>query len=174
MNSTPGHVLKKPLFCFRLLCLIAVVASVVSPGLSGQLTVRSDDFVSQNDLAFAIKPGSLENSLFGLQNRSSTFQDSCNNVRVNGDTLTAQCERENGRFRTSSIRIRGIHNNDGRLEYLKNSRGESTFQDSCRNARVEGDRLTARCQRTDGSYERSAIRIRGINNDNGRLVYFND
>jgi hypothetical protein len=119
-----------------------------------------------------LDPNFNENAVSNRQTSRSTFQESCTNISVNGNILSAECQRENGRMRRTSIEIRGIHNRDGNLEYLKNSRDASTFQDSCRNVRVdERGRLTARCERMDGSFSRTSIMIRGIHNNNGRLEY---
>jgi hypothetical protein len=48
----------------------------------------------------------------------------------------------------------------------------STYQDSCLALDVAGATLTAVCRRKDGSLNaRTAIRIRGIDNVNGKLTY---
>jgi hypothetical protein len=49
---------------------------------------------------------------------SSTFQSSCQNVRVIGSTLTATCREQNGSFFNSSILIPGIVNNNGVLQFM--------------------------------------------------------
>jgi len=161
MISTQQLVLKKSAFCFRLICIVIVVAGFVSDGLSSQATVARQNYL----------PSIIVSNSFLNQTNASTFHNSCNNIRIAGNTLTAECQRENGRNRTSSIVIRGIRNDNGRLEYLRNSRGASTFQNSCQNIRVRGNSLIARCQKTNGSFVRSTIVIRGIDNDNGRLEY---
>lgn len=165
MISTQQVVLERSAFCFRLICIVIVVTSFVSNGFSSDANM-----IRQNYLPLIIE----SNSFLNTQVSDSTFQDSCINIRIDGDRLTAECQRENGRYKTSSITIRGIHNNNGRLSYLRNSRGESTFQNSCQNVRVQSNRLIARCQKTNGSFVKSAIVIRGIHNDNGRLEYFRD
>jgi hypothetical protein len=86
-------------------------------------------------------------------------------------TLSAQCRSENGRWRDSSVEIRGITNVNGDLEYLREGRGRSTYQDSCNEIRIDGANLRARCQRQNGSYKRTSIELIGIVNDNGRLRY---
>ena len=153
---------KTAAFCFRLTCLVIIAAGSVANGLS-----RETSAAPHNVSSLMIE----SNSFVRAQVSASTFQDSCTNIRIENDTLTADCQRRNGRYRTSSIRIRGIHNDDGRLTYLRNSRGASTFQDSCRNIRVQGNRLNARCERANGSFVRSSIIIRGVQNDDGRLEY---
>ncbi|HEX8289516.1 MAG TPA: CVNH domain-containing protein [Pyrinomonadaceae bacterium] len=104
-------------------------------------------------------------------NNPASFQDSCRNIRVNMTTLTAQCRDENGRWQASSIEIRGIRNVNGNLEYLREGRRRSTYQDSCTEIRINGSNLRARCQRENGSYKPTSIELIGIVNDNGRLRY---
>ena len=104
-------------------------------------------------------------------NNPASFQDSCRNIRVDVTTLSAQCRSENGRWRDSSVEIRGITNVNGDLEYLREGRRRSTYQDSCTEIRIDGANLRARCQRQNGSYKRTSIELIGIVNDNGRLRY---
>lgn len=104
-------------------------------------------------------------------NNPANFQDSCRNIRVSVTTLSAQCRDDNRRWRDSSIQIRGITNVDGNLEYLRDGRGRSTYQETCRDIRISGARLEARCQRADGSTKRTSVNLIGIVNDNGRLRY---
>ncbi len=48
---------------------------------------------------------------------SSSYQNSCRNIRVSQTFLSARCRRVNGGSNTTSIRIRGIENRDGTLTY---------------------------------------------------------
>lgn len=52
----------------------------------------------------------------GLDSASS-FQLSCTNIFIAGNTLVASCRRINGSYNTTSILIPGIHNIDGILTY---------------------------------------------------------
>ncbi|MCC5627214.1 CVNH domain-containing protein [Nostoc sphaeroides CHAB 2801] len=47
----------------------------------------------------------------------------------------------------------------------------STYQNSCRNIGVTGATLTANCRRRNGTFNRTSILIRGIDNINGNLRY---
>jgi hypothetical protein len=49
--------------------------------------------------------------------RASTFQDSCEEIKVAGKILSAKCRRVDGGFGKSSIAIPGIENADGDLRY---------------------------------------------------------
>jgi hypothetical protein len=53
-----------------------------------------------------------------------------------------------------------------------NATDPSTYQDSCTCLGVTGATLTAVCRRKDGSFnDQTTIRIRGIDNVNGKLTY---
>jgi hypothetical protein len=101
---------------------------------------------------------------------ASSYQQSCNNIQVSGSTLTASCRRVDGSFNPTSILIKGIANNDGRLQFTGMGQA-SSFQDSCSDIGVAGSTLTANCRRMDGSFNRTSILIPGIANNNGALAY---
>lgn len=115
-----------------------------------------------------------KNALLNSQTRAAAFLESCINIAVNGGLLTAECKGKDNRYRKSSIEIRGIRNNNGNLEYTKNPRSPSSFQETCEDVKIKESRLVARCERRDGSYSRTSIMIRGIYNNNGRLEYAGD
>ncbi|MBW4568973.1 MAG: CHAT domain-containing protein [Tolypothrix carrinoi HA7290-LM1] len=48
---------------------------------------------------------------------ASTYQASCHNIFISGDTLSATCTQGNGSYKQTSIQIRGISNNEGDLSY---------------------------------------------------------
>ena len=100
---------------------------------------------------------------------ASTFQQSCNNIQVSGSTLSASCRSVDGSFNNTSILLRGIANNDGRLQLT--GTGQSSFQDSCSDISVAGSTLSANCRKVDGSFNRTSILIPGIANNNGVLVH---
>jgi CVNH domain len=50
---------------------------------------------------------------------ASNYQDSCQNIRINGTTLSARCTRKNGGSKRTSISIRGIKNQNGNLTYSR-------------------------------------------------------
>ena len=47
----------------------------------------------------------------------------------------------------------------------------SSYQNSCRHVRAEAATLYAQCRRVNGTYNDSAIEIRGIANTNGNLQF---
>lgn len=119
---------------------------------------------------------------------AGSYQQSCRDGRVNGDTLTASCQDNRGRWNYSSINVRScngdIRNDDGRLACSWGGGGGGpgwggalpggSYQSSCRDARVNGDTLSASCQDNRGRWNYSSLRYREcrneIRNDNGRLV----
>jgi CVNH domain len=115
-----------------------------------------------------------------------TYQQSCRYVQVRGDDLIARCQERDGDWRDARLDhyqwCRGdIANDDGRLRcagqyyeggYREGPRG--SYQQSCRDIRVSGDDLIARCQERDGDWREVRLDhyqwCRGdIANDNGRL-----
>ena len=102
---------------------------------------------------------------------SSNYQNSCRNIRVDEATLSARCRRVNSGFNRTSIQIRGIENRNGTLTYLSDATDSSNYQNSCRNIRVSQTFLSARCRRVNGGFNRTSIRIRGIENRDGNLNY---
>ncbi len=50
--------------------------------------------------------------------QGSTFQRSCNKIRISKDILLANCRTRNGKVRRSTLRLNNIHNRNG---YLSNS-----------------------------------------------------
>ncbi|MEH1815209.1 MAG: CVNH domain-containing protein [Nostoc sp.] len=108
---------------------------------------------------------------FARPSSSSTYQNSCRNIGVSGDILTASCRRRNGTFNLTSIRIRGIENIDGKLRYTGRSTAPSTYQYSCPSIGVAGATLSASCRKINGTFNPTSIRIRGIENIDGILKY---
>ncbi|MDF5722538.1 MAG: CVNH domain-containing protein [Rhizonema sp. PD37] len=101
---------------------------------------------------------------------SSSFQRSCKNISIAGDTLSARCRRANRSFNNTSILTRGIENNNGKLVFT-NLNNPSNFQSSCKSISISGDRLSARCRRVNGRFNDTNIHIPGIKNNNGNLTY---
>ena len=49
----------------------------------------------------------------------SSYQSSCENIKITGTTLSARCRRVNGSTKSTSILIRGIENLNGNLTYSR-------------------------------------------------------
>ena len=116
-----------------------------------------------------------------------SYQQTCRNMRANGYRLDATCQKRNGDWRNTSLDYRycrgSIVNDDGHLRcvnegYSDRWRGggvpPGSYQQTCRNIRVDGNRLTATCQKRNGGWHDSTLKnfnyCRGrIENDNGHL-----
>lgn len=107
---------------------------------------------------------------------NSSFQQTCSNITFvysgNSPALQATCLRANGTPNPTSLVIKGISNQNGRLT---NSGGASTFQQSCGNIQINvtpgAATLSAFCRTTSGASNSTSIALDGIGNNNGTLSY---
>ena len=108
-----------------------------------------------------------------------SWRDSCRNGHMRGNTLTAECRNGRGDWVQAWLDLsrcnREVSNDNGRL-VCGRSRShrvpDGSWRGSCRNWRVEGDRLYAQCRNRDGKWHGTSVGIRGcraLANDNGRL-----
>ena len=98
-----------------------------------------------------------------------SYEDSCTNVRFDGDTLTASCRRHNGTWKNTWLPNADncdgniVPNDNGQLEcagyhdrdwYRDNSDGgpSGSYERNCTNIRMDGYTLKATCQRNNGSW----------------------
>ena len=109
-----------------------------------------------------------------------SYKETCRNYTVMGYLLRAQCKKQDGSWRDTSIlynRCEGdIWNDNGELKchgkysYLP----KGSYKETCRDYYVEGDGLKAWCKRQDGSWHNSSIDFKNckddIWNDNGQLT----
>ena len=128
------------------------------------------------------------------------YVQTCRNISMNGDQLLAECQKRNGDWRRTSLdnvdRCSGnIANDNGRLVCPQGSgygygygygdrdrdygrRGSvpaGTYTQTCRNIRVDGDKLVAECQKRNGDWRRTSLDdfqrcSSAPANDDGRLV----
>lgn len=116
-----------------------------------------------------------------------SYEQSCRNVDVDGQSLTAECQDRRARWRYTELDdfrdCRGdIANVDGMLRCVDRDQGEDDYGDlprgswrsSCRNYRVYGSVLYAECRTRYGRFTQSSIDVRrcrrDITNVDGRLV----
>src|SRR5215469_10888734 len=121
---------------------------------------------------------------------TGSYQQTCNNVSVNGAVLVANCQDRNGTWRSAQLPgfqncNADIMNDNGNLRCASggynygpgsqpvNGPGGSYAQ-SCRDVNVSGDDLHATCQTRDGNWHSTKLddfnKCRGdIMNDNGTL-----
>ena len=108
-----------------------------------------------------------------------SYKETCRNYTVMGYLLKAQCKKQDGSWRDTSILYNrcedDIWNENGELKchgkysYLP----KGSYKETCRDYYVEGDRLKAWCKRRDSSWHKSSIDFKNckddIWNDNGQL-----
>lgn len=115
-----------------------------------------------------------------------SYQQSCRDVRVRGNTLSASCTAPNGQWARSRINWASCQNGDianmnGNLQCNAGGGGYNgalpggSYQMSCVNEYMRGPMLTATCPSTNGARLTSTVNVnrcrRGtdIANINGRL-----
>lgn len=112
-----------------------------------------------------------------------SYTESCREMRVDHDRreLEAECRRLDGRWRHTTLDLRqcdrGIVNNGGRLECPRQELTRlppGSYRESCRDASLDGRRLSARCRRKNGEWRDTQLDTRTcrspISNDDGRLT----
>jgi hypothetical protein len=102
----------------------------------------------------------------------SSFQNSCRNIGINSNVLSATCRtRDGSREQKTSVVLRGINNQDGSLiDDGKNA--PASFQKSCFGTKAVGDELLANCFKVNGKDAVfNQIKIQGIRNEDGNLKY---
>ncbi len=119
------------------------------------------------------------------------YKRTCQNMRVEGDRLYANCQRTNGSWNDTSLNVNQcggpIVNDNGNLRCGGNGYGRpgyaggwqgglppGDYTRTCKNMRVEGDRLYATCQRVNRSWNDTSLKNftqcrSPIVNDNGNL-----
>lgn len=116
-----------------------------------------------------------------------SYQRTCRNIRSNGYRLDATCQKRNGDWRNTSLNYRycrgAIVNDNGHLrctndgDYGDRWHGRvpsGSYQQTCQNIRVDGNRLYATCQKRNGGWHNTSLKDfnycrGGIENDNGHL-----
>jgi len=110
-----------------------------------------------------------------------SYKDSCKDIQVmTGNLLWAMCEKANGEYQKSTLqftRCEGdISNNNGKLS-CKQKAGKQppkgSYQNSCKNIRVDGKQLKAKCEKKNGNWNSTSINYKkcsgDISNSNGEL-----
>ena len=112
----------------------------------------------------------------GPRLHESTFQRSCSAIHFalsNGNpAVQANCKRINGTSKTSTLVLRGISNEDGKL--VQGS-GVSSFHRSCTTIAIsvvgQAVVLAAQCRPVNGAAVSAVLALDGIDNINGDLKY---
>jgi len=123
-----------------------------------------------------------------------SYQDSCRDIDLRGDVLTARCRNRDGYYNPTSLSLRdcrgNVENSNGNLRCTGGNGGnwggnggwnggndrlpDGNYQQSCRDIDLRGDRLTARCRMREGGYNYSSLSLREcrggrVENLNGTL-----
>lgn len=107
---------------------------------------------------------------------SGSYQQTCTNARMNGETLSATCKTFSGATNSTSLPFANscvgvISNVDGNLACTGPT---GSYARTCRSASVSGQTLSATCQKIDGSWMKSSTGFSGfqhpVTNCNGQLV----
>ena len=61
----------------------------------------------------------ISNNAVANSTSDSSYQNSCRNIQVSGASLAALCSRKNDGSNVTSISIRGIENQNGKLTYSR-------------------------------------------------------
>ncbi|MDR1229243.1 MAG: CVNH domain-containing protein [Azoarcus sp.] len=105
-----------------------------------------------------------------------SYRQTCSNIKLDGENLTAACKRFDGSARTSTLEfatscVGTISNVDGNLVCTG---PVGSFARTCNNTRVERDTVYSTCQRKDGSWQETKSTFSGfqhpLTNCDGNLV----
>jgi hypothetical protein len=109
-----------------------------------------------------------------------SYQETCREIRMNGNQLQARCQKRDGEWRSTSLDARGcqreIINDNGYLrcaEFNAPGYGHPSFpgghpgwgggippgdyRRTCQNVRISGQRLEATCQTTNGGWHNTSL-----------------
>jgi hypothetical protein len=129
------------------------------------------------------------------------YVQTCRNIRAYGNSVEAECQKKEGGWRKTSLNnldqcSGGLVNNDGHLTCsggygygnggygygnggyqggYQNGLPPGDYVQTCRNMRMDGNRLEAECQKREGGWRRTSLNNvdqcgSPIANDNGHLV----
>lgn len=111
-----------------------------------------------------------------------SYKQTCMNMRVEGNILQARCQRQDGSYRFTSIDYEDcysdITNQNGRLtcgqRHHHNMLPRGSYKQSCRDLSVNGDILSAECEKRNGNWRWTSIDFSDcygdVANHNGRLI----
>lgn len=100
---------------------------------------------------------------FADQLPSGSYRQTCRNITISNDTLSAECRVTGGRWQRSNLsdysRCRGgIMNTEGNLRCnMVAQLPGGSYRQSCRDITAANDTLTAICRATGGSWRRSDL-----------------
>lgn len=109
-----------------------------------------------------------------------SYTQTCNGVRVDGDTLRAKCQTSDGRWLDASLDysrcVGDIVNDEGHLDCTRGAGRNvppGSYSQTCRQIYVRGDSLRAQCETVEHRWVWSQLDgwdgCNGISNQNGQL-----
>ena len=107
---------------------------------------------------------------------AGSYQQTCTNITMNGETLSASCKTFSGSVKSTSLPFADscvgvISNVDGNLACTGPT---GSYARTCKSATVSGVTISASCQKVDGSWMNSSSGFSGfqhpVTNCNGQLV----
>lgn len=110
-----------------------------------------------------------------------SYQQTCSDINTRGGELWARCQTQDGQWRESSLDYRNcyqdISNQNGRLtcgrRHHHNMLPSGSYKETCHDLSMNGDILSAECQRSDGSWRWTSLDVGdcygNVVNQNGRL-----
>ncbi|MHC5719630.1 MAG: mannose-binding lectin, partial [Nostoc sp.] len=101
---------------------------------------------------------------------SSTYQQTCTDISIQGNILSATCKKRDGSLKNTSIVLKGIENIDGGLKVTDPNK-PSNYHETCTEISIQGNVLSATCKRADGSPNKTSLVLDGIENIDGNLTY---
>ncbi len=147
---------------------------VSHPSVSKML-INGDTIVKNNLLKIvSIIAASASTILIGLNKPAnaapSSYQQTCNNIVIFGNQISAYCRKINGQYQKTSLTLKGIENIDGVLQ-VTNPTNVSNYQLTCSAIKISGDVINATCKKKDGTPNPTTITLNGIENIDGTLKY---
>ena len=131
-------------------------------------------------LALTFFAATMVLSSAAMDNPPGSYQQTCREIRMHGDSLRAKCETTSGRWVKTSLddasQCAGdITNIDGQLTCNRDSSPpQGTYLESCKNVRVRYNTLYARCKTRSGQWADTSLNDfgrcnGGIGNFDGQL-----
>jgi CVNH domain len=129
---------------------------------------------------------SFHSSAFSQGPPPGSYRETCSNVQMRGGTLFANCQDTEGRWRSTVLPeayecVGDVTNINGELRCNRrddwrdrDSLPRGSYRETCRQIRVSGDYLSAKCQTMSGRWNRTSLNdldrcVGEIVNDDGNL-----
>ena len=111
------------------------------------------------------------------QNPGGSYEKSCRNIAVHGDTLSAKCQSSGGGWHDTKLEnfptcTSDITNVNGKLS-CKQGAPNGSYRQTCKDIKVSGSTLHAKCKDQSGKTRDASLHgwagCRDVENSNGTL-----